>query len=172
MPTITEGKLSYTFSDTWNVTKYDDWVFYRRQFERSCCGNKAVDFLAYNPGDRTLWLIELKDYRQYRRKKEILLWEEMAVKARDTLAGLFAAKVDVVLSDEQRYAAQVLCTIKLRVVLHLEQPATNSKLFPRVYNPADVQQKLKQILKPIDAHPRVVELNNMDAVPWSAASIP
>jgi hypothetical protein len=59
--------------------------------------------------------------------------------------------------------------------LHIEnftEPRTHSKLFPRPYDPADVQQKLKQLVKPIDDHPRVVELRSMVQVPWAAASIP
>jgi hypothetical protein len=120
----------------------------------------------------TLWMIELKDYRQFRRTKDdkISLWDEVAIKARDTLAGLFAAKVEVG-CDNHDFARQSLTATKLRVVLHLEQPSSHSKLFPRAYDPADIQQKLKQLVKPIDAHPRVVELGNMDHVPWAAASI-
>lgn len=170
MPTLNEGKLSSIFPDTWDVTKYDDWAFYRNQFVNCCDGNKAVDFLAYDPGERTLWLIELKDYRQFRRSKDISLWAETAIKARDTLAGVFAAKVDVT-HPAQPYAVRALRATKLRVVLHLEQPRTHSKLFPRAYDPAIVQQKLKETLKPIDAHPKVVELANMP-VPWTAVSIP
>ena len=171
MPTLNEGKLSCTFPATWNVTKYDDWAFYRRQFVNSCYGNKAVDFLAYNPDGRVLWLIELKDYRQFRRTKDdqLSLWEEVAIKARDTLAGLVAAKVAIA-HDQHAYAALALKAEKLCIVLHLEQPRTTSKLFPRAYDPADIQQKLRQTLKPIDAHPKVVEINNMSAVPWSATS--
>lgn len=172
MPILNEGNLSCTFPDKWDVTKYDDWAFYRSQFVNSCYGNKAVDFLAYNPDGRVLWLIELKDYRQFRRTKDdkLSLWEEIAIKARDTLAGLFAAKVAIT-HTQQSYAALALKAKKLCIVLHLEQPRTHSKLFPRVYDPADIQQKLKQTLKPIDAHPKVVELNKMSAVPWSAKSI-
>ncbi|MCL5961064.1 MAG: hypothetical protein M1358_17460 [Chloroflexi bacterium] len=169
MSTLNEGNLACTFPDSWKVTKYDDWEFYRNRFAGSCGGNKAVDFLAHDPLGRTLWLIELKDYRRFRRTKDdqLSLWDEVALKVRDTLAGLFAAKVDPA-HPEQSYAALALRVTSLRVVLHLEQPATGSKLFPRAYHPADVQQKLKQMLKPIDAHPRVIELNNMRAVPWSA----
>ena len=171
MPTKDEGKLSCKFPSKWCVTKYDTWSFYRCQFKDCCCGNKAVDFLAHNPIDQTLWLIELKDYRQYRRTKTIPLWDEIAIKARDTLAGLYAAKVNAVPPD-QTFAASALSASRLRVVLHLEQPRTNSKLFPRIYNPSNVQQKLKLILKPIDPSPKVIELQNMAAVPWRAMSIP
>lgn len=103
-------------------------------------------------------------------KKDEHIWDETAVKAPDTLAGLFAAKVALGHPDHS-YAAQALRAGNLRVVLHLEQPRVNSKLFRRPYDLANVQQKLKQMLKPIDAHPKVVELGNMQFVPWSAMSL-
>ena len=131
-----------------------------------------MDFLGFDPADRTLWMVELKDYRRFRRTKDIAiaLWDELVVKARDTLAGIFAAHVEVGHNDHA-FAQRALSAGKIRVVLHLEQPASHSRLFPRVYDPADVQQKIKQMVKPIDAHPRVVELQNMNHVPWTAESI-
>lgn len=171
MVTLTEGKLACTFPDGWQVTKYDDWAFYRNQFVGCCGGNKAVDFLAHDLENRILWLIELKDYRQFHRTKGITLWDEVAVKVRDTLAGLFAAKMELG-HDDHAFARQTLAAQKLRVVLHLEQPASHSALFPRAFTLANIQQKMKQIIKPVDAHPKVVELNQMNAVPWTAASIP
>jgi len=173
MPRLTEEKLACDFPNDWQVTKYDDWAFYRNQFQNCCTGNKAMDFLAYNAADTTLWMVELKDYRQFPRTKDdkISLWNEVAIKARDTIAGLFAAKVEAGHADHH-FAALSVNAVKLRVVLHLEQPATHSKLFPRFYDLADVQQKIKQLVKPIDAHPCVVELNNMHRVPWAAESIP
>ncbi len=172
MPRLTEAKLACDFPPAWRVTKYDEWAFYRNQFQNCCTGNKAMDFLAFDPADQTLWMVELKDYRQFRRTKDdkIPLWDEVAIKARDTLAGLFAAKVEAGHNDHA-FAQQSLTATKLRVVLHLEQPVTHSKLFPRVYDPADIQQKLKQLVKPINAHPLVIELNNMFRVPWTAVSI-
>lgn len=177
-----EGKLACDFPDTWQVTKYDAWGFYKNRFTNCCndnfqqplnrdlSGSKAVDFIAIDP-DRTLWLLELKDFRQHRRTKSVTFWMEVALKARDTLAGLFAAKIEVGHSDHA-FAQQSLTCTKLRVVLHLEQSRTHSALFPRAYDPADVQQKLKQLVRPIDAHPRVVELQNMAHVQWAAESIP
>jgi hypothetical protein len=170
MKRLLEGKLACDFRDDWSVSKYDDWAFYRNQFQGCCMGNKGMEFLALEPQDRTLWLIELKDYRRNRRTKEMDIWDEVAIKARDTLAGLFAAKVEAGHAN-QAFARQCVTVTKLRVVLHLEQPATHSKLFPRIYRRADVQQRLKQLVRPIDAHPCVVELGNMAAVPWSACSI-
>jgi len=173
MTRLIEGKLASDFPDLWRVTKYDDWAFYRNQFGSCCGGNKSVDFLGFNPTDRTLWLIELKDYRRFRREKDnkISLWEEVAIKARDTLAGLFAAKVEVG-HDDHAFAQASLTVAKLRIVLHLEQPPTRTRLFPRAYDPADIRQKLKQMVKPIDPHPQVVELQSMTRVPWNAESVP
>ncbi len=172
MKRLQEARLACDFPDDWHVTKYDDWPFYQNQFRNCCKGCKGMDFLGFEPSAGTLWMVELKDYRQFQRTKDdkISLWDEVAVKARDTLAGLFAAKVEVGCNDHG-FALLSFSATKLRVVLHLEQPRTHSKLFPRVYNLADVQQKLKQIVKPIDAHPRVVELLNMDHVPWTATAI-
>ena len=169
MPRLIEQELAYDFPSSWEVTKYDDWAFYRNQFQNCCKGNKAMDFLAFNPADRTLWMIEIKDYRQHPRTKDdtLSLWDEVAIKARDTLSGLFAAKVEA----GHAFAMRSVTTMKLRVVLHLEQPTTRRKSFPRAYDPAYIQQKIKQLVKPIDAHPRVVELGNMSCVPWTAESI-
>lgn len=165
MPTVTEGELTFTFPDGWHVTQYDARAFTKR-FANVCGGSKAVDFLAYDP-QQMLWLIEVKDFRTQQRTKEkdLTLWEEVAHKVRDTLAGLFAAKVDKS-HDEHADAVRTLRAKHLRVIFHLEQPRTHSKLFPRAFEPADVQQKLKQILKAIDPHPNVVALADMRAVPW------
>lgn len=172
MQRLTEEKLACDFPDEWLVTKYDSWAYYRNQFKDCCTGNKAVDFLGFNPDDKTMWMIELKDYRQFRRTKDnkSFLWNEVAIKARDTLAGLLAAKMEVG-CDNHQFANESVTATKVRVVLHLEQPRTHSKLFPRAYDPADIQQKLKQLVRPIDPHPRVVELANMASVPWDAVSV-
>jgi hypothetical protein len=52
------------------------------------------------------------------------------------------------------------------LILHLEQPAKHSKRFPRAINPANVRQKLRQLLKPIDAHPVVAESARMGTLEW------
>jgi hypothetical protein len=163
MPELAEGNLSHIFPDDWIVSKYDDWAFFKKQFSGCCGGNKGVDFLAFDPS-RILWLVELKDYRRQRRQKAISPWEEVALKVRDTLAGLLAAGVNDAHADF-RFASEALKARKLCVAFHLEQPATHSKLFPRIYNLANVQLKLKIMIKPIDPHPRVVELNDF-RLPW------
>lgn len=173
MKRLTEDRLAHDFPDSWEVAKYDDWSFYRKQFQNCCGGNKAMDFLAYDPADRTLWLVELKDYRRFRRIKDetIRLWDEVALKARDTLAGLFAVKTQAG-HENARFAGLAVQACALRVVLHLEQPGKSSKMFPRAYDLTYIQQELKKVIKPLDPHPLVIESNQLNRVPWTITSIP
>ena len=139
-----EGGLRFEFNGA-EAGKYDEWRFYQNRFKGSCNGNKAVDFVYVEAG-RT-WLIEVKDYRRHRRTKPGDLADEIAIKVRDTLAGLAAAKFNADDQDERRLARYALQKANLRVVLHLEQPANPSRLFPRTVDPSKLKQKLKQKLK-------------------------
>ncbi len=61
---IIEGDLRFTFANTIIANKYDDWSFYNKQFLKHfnpIGGVKAVDIIAID--QRTVWLIEIKDYR-------------------------------------------------------------------------------------------------------------
>lgn len=160
MQEIDEGKLRFSFPDNTLASKYDDWSFYRNQFNSAFGGTKAID-LIYVDGDQT-WLIEIKDYRTHRRTKAVEMGYEIALKVRDTLAGLAAARCCANDSDEKEIAKKALKTNRIRVVLHLEQPPKISKLFPRVVDPSHVLLKLKQLFKAVDAHPRVVDKKTLD----------
>ena len=161
MAILSEGKLTFTFSDESNATQYDNWSFYRNQFGNTCGSVKAVDMICINK--KVTWLIEIKDYRRNRRTKPIDLADEIALKVRDTLAGLVAAKFNANDTKEQRFAQQALESDVVRVVLHLEQPIKQSRLFPLSVNPVSVMQKLKKQLKAIDAHPYIVNQHNLTA---------
>lgn len=175
MMAITEGNLTFTFPDHWDAVKYDDWSFYRNQFNGCCGGTRAVDILAIeNNGaqqrGRTLWLIEVKDYRIHPRTKLIDLGDEVAAKVRDSLAGLVAAAGNANDRSEKTFARSALVFASLRIVLHLEQPAKHSKLFPRPVDPSNVQMKLKRLLKSVDPHVRVVEIaTHAHLVSWTVA---
>jgi hypothetical protein len=157
--------LNFYFPDNWQVSKYDDWSFYRNQFACMWNGIKSLDLLAIDP-DKTTWLIEAKDYRVNPRTKPSDLGEEVAHKVFDTLAAIIPAKIHATNSDEKQLARAVSASRKLRVVLHLEQPDKHSKLRPCAINPADVQQKMRQLLKPVDAHPLVVDMKSMRGLEW------
>ena len=168
MPAITEGQLTFQFPDDWKATKFDDWSFYRNQFQNVCGGAKAVDVLAVE-ARICFWKIEVKDYRQHRRTKTIELADEVAFKVRDSLAALVAARANANDGDEKDLARAALQCPGLRVVLHLEQPAKHSKLFPRAIDPAAVRQRLKQLIKAIDPHPLVIEMGRLGGVAWSVS---
>lgn len=167
MSEIQEGALTFRFSEQVTAKKYDDWAFYRNQFQNGCaCDNKAIDMACYAVHDA--WLIEVKDYRHHARTKLIELADEMAIKVRDTLAGLVAAQFQANDDDEKQFARRLLRMRTLRVVCHVEQPTKISRLRPRAVEPDKLQDKLRRVLKAIDPHPRVMDAATVpSALPWT-----
>jgi hypothetical protein len=157
MTVITEGQLTFTFPAGATACKYDDWQFYRNQFNSAFGGTKAVDLIYID--DEQTWLIEIKDYRLHERTKPSNIGDEIACKVRDTLAGLVAAKCNANDADEKAIAKRALQKNRIRLVLHLEQPQHPSRLSR--LDPSKVLQKLKQRLKAIDAHPSVVDMHSL-----------
>jgi hypothetical protein len=171
--TIEVGKLTFTFPKEWKASQYDAWSFYRNQFGRMRNGIKAVDVLACDDED-TAWFIEVKDYRANARTKPTDLGDEIAQKVFDTLAALLPAAINGNQKAERELARSLCSAKKLRVVLHLEQPKTRSKLHPRPIDPAHLTQKLRQLLKPVDAHPMVLDMESerMSFVKWDVNEAP
>ncbi|MBX9818737.1 MAG: hypothetical protein K2X79_11970, partial [Burkholderiaceae bacterium] len=119
------------------------------------------------------WLIEVKDYRNHPRTKPSELHEEVAVKVRDTLAGLVSAGLNANVADEKSIGRAAVRRPRFRVVLHLEQRNLPSRLFPQAVNPANVLSKLKKAVKSIDPHPSVVHRANLHpAMLWTVAHAP
>lgn len=170
MDPIIEGNLAFTFPNNWQASKYDEWSHYRNQAVKLCGGAKAIDILGLEP-EAACWLIEVKDYRQHQRTKTIDITDEIATKVRDTLAALVGAQHHASDATERQLARTAVRSSSIRVVLHLEQPLQHSILFPRAISPADVVQRLKQLLKAIDPHPRVVERQSMAGIPWRVESL-
>jgi hypothetical protein len=165
MPQLNVDGLAFDFPEGWRASKYDEWPFYRNKFSRMRNGIKAIDLLAVDPV-RTGWLIEVKDYRVHSRTKPSELGVEVAHKVFDTLAAILPAKANSCDDQERTMAKAVAAARRYRVVLHLEQPPKHSKLRPRAINPVDIQMKLRQLLKPVDAHPIVVEIGAMQGLAW------
>lgn len=166
MTSIAVGDLTFTFPDAWDASLLDEWAFYRRQFVKVLAGIKSVDLVAVDPS-RTTWLIEVKDYSRHRRTKALDLVDEVAKKAFDSLACLLSAAFNANDSVERAFAARVLSSARLRVVLHLEQPAKASHLLPRAFDRKSVEQKLRIRLRSIDPHALVVETDAMRNLPWT-----
>ena len=163
---IQEDRLVFTFPVDAISSKYDAWSHYRNQFNSAFGGTKAVD-VVYAAAD-TGWLIEVKDYRVNPRTKAIDLADEVALKVRDTLAGLISARLHANDADEKRVADALLQKRRLRVVLHLETPRSRSRLRPNAIEPDKVLQKLKTLLRAIDPHPCVVDQHSIaPAMNWT-----
>ena len=160
----------FSFGASCTAAQYESWAFYRNQLQR-IPGTKAVDFVCIN-GGRT-YLIEVKDYRFHPRTKPTLLSDEVALKVRDTLAGLAAARVNANVPQERQTARTALNCDRWRVVLHLEQRPTRKRLRPTALSAANVQQKLRRILKAVGAQPMVVDRNRLHPdLCWTVSSAP
>ena len=171
MTCLTEGNLQFQFPTGYDAVHYDEWAFYKNQFQSVAGGSKAVDFICLDGTKK--WLIEVKDYRVHWRTKPSCLSEELAIKVRDSLAGIAAASCNANDPDEKQIAERALRTGRWHVVLHLEQPRVPSKIRPRIIAPADLTQKLRRVLKAINPHPKVV--NKDDIAPnmgWTVVSLP
>jgi hypothetical protein len=160
---LKEGRLSFSFPDTWLLCRPQETSYYRRHFQKFCDGCKEMDFLAFDPTDNILWLIEVKDYRVNHRIKQGSLADEVACKTRDVLAMLPTGGIrdlapstsgSVQVRDFWQHAKDAT---NIRVVLHCELPSSPSKLFPGIKDAANLQTKLSQKLHCVD--PRVIFTN-------------
>lgn len=154
-----EGDLVFTFPEAARAGQVDRWAFYRNAFS-TIQGTKAVDFV-YALEDEC-WLIEVKDYRVHPRTKSLDLCDEIAFKARDTLAVLASALHNANNEDEQLLARQAFRSRRWRVVLHLEE-RRRSRAQPD--RRANIRSKLRRLLKGIDRHPVVADLSDPRG-PW------
>ena len=154
---LTEGNLTFTFTNVNRAMQYDGWSHYRNQLQSACGGLKGVDFIVIE--GQQLWLIEVKDYRRHPRTKPIELVDELALKVRDTMAGLLSAAVNAADSGEKKLAKKAIRCKRLRVALHLEQPTKHGKLFPKSVDPAKLLQKIRQKsgVRFADPHPKIFD---------------
>ncbi len=159
MQEICEGNLQFKFPDNLVASKYDDWSFYRNQFNSAFGGTKAVDLIVLEK--QIAWLIEIKDYRLHQRTKPSDLADEIALKIRDTLSGLVVARINANHDKEREFSNSTLRKKRIRLVLHLEQPKKHSRLRPQAIDPTHIRLKLKQLLKSIDPHPLVVSQDSL-----------
>ena len=136
---------------------------------------KAVDLIAMNPDDGLLYLIESKDYRSHIRQKAEPPSDEFVHKVLDTLTGILptalCCKRDVngrhADAQEEILHRQLHEAQKMRLVFQFEQPQKRSKLFPRAYDPADMQSIIRRELGMIDPHALVIDANTQRKVPWT-----
>ena len=166
MMEIAEGGLTFSFPDQCEAGKYDDWSFYRNQFQSMAGGSMAVDVLCL--ADDVAWLVEIKGYRKHPQKKLIDLCTEVAQKSTRYAVGLAAASANADDANEQALACRALAMRRWRVALHLEQPSVSSQTRQPAVNPASMEKKLFQVLKAIDPNPVVVDSQRPHpGIPWT-----
>ncbi len=90
---IKERRLEFHFSSSWHTIKYDEHDDYIRGIQ--CIqGTNAVDIAAaYLADPKTVYLIEIKDFKDYFAENEDRIQDgslarKIVLKVRDTLAGL------------------------------------------------------------------------------------
>lgn len=188
MQELIEQNQSFLFPDDWDVSKFDEWSFYRGQFSKladanlncSACeadvrcaqcnsgrvaGTKGIDFLAIE-SDEVCWQIEVKDYRPTLKSSFVFLADEVALKVRDTLACLVVARTNSNDAKENKLAKRAIGCTKINIVLHLELPPTNSTIHSRQTRLVAVQHRLRQLVKSIDRRARVMDKSRCDSVAW------
>ena len=100
----------------------------------------------------------------------IELADEIVLKVLGSLSLLAVASIKARNNAEKEIAQSAMTCEQLRIVLHFEQPtAHNSALYPAL-NPANIKQKLQQLIQSIDPHPQVVEMSQMRSLGWSVNS--
>lgn len=162
---VHESNIDWEFDGEYLV--YDQWTWYRKHFN-GCAESAAIDFVILE--EDVAWLLEVKDFTTTPPDPQKgPLYEIVARKVRDTLAGLLAGSVNA--SDaKQVFAQNVLRADKLRVVFHCELPANRKRLFPPQLTLSDLKQKLRKAVRAIDPHALVVDCNTTSSVqvPWTA----
>jgi len=161
---ITEGKLVFSFDCP--ALKFDDSRYYREHFIKIQNGLSAVDILAVKDGIG--YLIEVKDYTHPDTQKLNLndLIEAIVGKVISTLSALLPMKINAHHPIEKELASLFINTQQINVVLHIELPPPRSKLQQSTWDFQTIQMKLKHRLKPIDAHPKVVNKGHPSHFPW------
>jgi len=167
MPIHDEGRIRFDFPPAWQVCRPEKTAYHKRHFQTFAGGCKEMDFVLFEPASRTLWLLEVKDYRTDPRIKPLELSAEVAQKSRDALALLLggAASDDEGNQGVGAFIRGAGLPVAIRVALHLELPRQRSKLFPGVKNAADQQMLLRRKVRCLDRHALVCSTTT-GSVPW------
>lgn len=157
MTIIVEERLVLDLGPSWDVVKYDDHSVYHEGI-KCLQGTKAVDILGERGGD--LYFIEIKDFRGHRIENRARLRDgdlavEVALKVRDTLAGLVGAARTRTSESWRSWAASVLKSTP-KVLLWLEQDRAESDDRGRG-RPLTLKDRLDQNLRWLHPHVMVVD---------------
>jgi len=169
----TEGRITYTFPEHFIIFRPEDSTFYSKHWQSFAKpsdgeGNAEIDFIAFDPMNNRLWLLETKDYRQHARTKPSGIGEEFARKCRDTLSLLGALQVSTQVATDRDLENRFLFPTMREVtcVLHLEQNRGRRGEYP-VMSPQTLKDTIKRSLRALDPHAKAG-----DAVSLSSCALP
>ena len=171
MQNITVDSRTFCFGDSWLIMKYDETPFYKNHLKNEKGWKKSmkgVDLIAFDATYKNLFLIESKDYRVHRRKKKLSPEKEFFEKVIDTFTGILPTFLcsNGNTAGENILHKSVANAKKIRLIYQFEQPAKHSKLFPKAYDIADMQCKLRQELRIFDPHVQVIDSTTQFKVDW------
>jgi hypothetical protein len=131
-PGIVEGDLLFEFDEElWKpLVRWDKHAAYRTGI-REIENGKGVDFIGIYK-EKTLFFIEVKDYRLRDRTKPVPPWEEFELKVRNTVAGLVGSKRREKYADEcAPFVDALINSCKLTLVYWIEIPPPASPALRR-----------------------------------------
>lgn len=153
----------FEFPDGWDVSKYDEWPYYRTTLSRlnsvlkpkgSADGRAlhACDLVALQKVDNgsELWLIEAKDYAYPGAVPPKDLVRRVCEKVFDTLAGLHAgSRAD---HEQRQWCLRAVRAGDLRVALHIDLPEAHPgrvklREGKAIADMTNIEQKLDQTLR-------------------------
>lgn len=153
-----EGTITYTFPDHFIIFRPEESTFYSKHWQSFAkptdgVGNTEVDFVAFDPRDERIWLVETKDYRQHDRSKPSGIGEEFARKCRDTLSLLGAMQVSLQVATDsdlkERY--QFSSMRHVTCVLHIEQRRGRRDEYS-IMSPQTLKDTIKRSIRALDPH--------------------
>jgi hypothetical protein len=162
-----ERHLRLEFAGGWMVEKYDDHVDYRDKIGR-LQDTKAVDFVGVYQQEG--FMIEVKDFRGHRIENKDRfggpLEDEVAMKVRDTVAGIVGAIRTSANAAQWRPFFRCLSNANscLRVILWLEDDAMRSDDAARA-RALVLTQSLKSRLRWLTTHVLAVSMRTHRNVP-------
>lgn len=151
MPDLDVDGSVFSFEDGWEVTKYDEWPYFRNVLnpikDPKDRGLHGCDIVALDGDD--LWLIEAKDYAYRDAKVPHVLVAVVAEKVMDTLAGLHAGTRDE--HDHAELCRRAVRARRLYVVLRIDLPdaqphAAKGRQAKALATMADYRQALEKKL--------------------------
>jgi hypothetical protein len=165
---IQEGKLHFSFA--FDAIQFDKTQYYLNHFQGIKPCLQAVDILAVN--ESAGYLIEIKDYTHPDTKQLSSndLIEAIVNKVISSLAAILPMKNNANIDEEQNIAKKFSKVSQIQIVLHIEKPPPRRTLKQSCYNVQKMEESLKNRLKPIDAHPKIVSKENLKGLPWTVTT--